>query len=137
VRFEAPANKTIAQDGVKRVLVVDDNVDAADSTALLLNLDGYDAHSVHSAQAALDAAVSLQPDVVLLDIGLPEMDGYDVAKRLRALSCDASTKIVALTGYGQPEDRARAARAGFDDFLVKPVQMEVLNGLLKSLPLGR
>ncbi len=116
-----------------RVLVVDDNVDAADSTAMLLSLDGFDAHSVHSAQAALDAVASLKPDVVLLDIGLPEMDGYHVAKRLRELPVGRTPAIIALTGYGQPADRVRAASAGFDEFLVKPVEPDVLNGLLRSL----
>ena len=121
------------QDNAMRILVVDDNVDAADSTALLLSLDGYETQSVHSAKAALEAAVSMKPDVVLLDIGLPEMDGYDVAKRLRAQTQGSVPTIVALTGYGQPADRDRAARAGFDEFLVKPVEPAVLNGLLKSL----
>ncbi|HEY4213233.1 MAG TPA: ATP-binding protein [Steroidobacteraceae bacterium] len=119
--------------GTLRVLVVDDNVDAADSTAMLLSLDGFDAHSVHSAQAALDAVASLKPDVVLLDIGLPEMDGYDVARRLRELPIGTTPAIIALTGYGQPADRVRAASAGFDEFLVKPVEPDVLNGLLRSL----
>ncbi len=100
---------------------------------MLLSLDGYETQSVHSAQAALDAAVLMQPDVVLLDIGLPEMDGYDVARRLRAMPNVVSPTIVALTGYGQPADRDRAARAGFDEFLVKPVEATVLDGLLKSL----
>ena len=124
----------VQEEEPMRVLVVDDNVDAADSTAMLLSMDGYDAHSVHSAQAALEAAETLKPDVVLLDIGLPEMDGYDVAKKLRALRQNARPTIVALTGYGQPADRDRAARAGFDEFLVKPVELEALSGLLKSLP---
>ncbi len=119
--------------GTMRILVVDDNVDAADSTALLLSLEGYETHSVHSARAALDAAASIRPHVVLLDIGLPEMDGYDVARRLRALANATPTVIIALTGYGQPADRARASQAGFDDFLVKPVEPAVLNELLKSV----
>jgi PAS domain S-box-containing protein len=118
--------------GSLRVLVVDDNIDAADSTAMLLSLDGFEAHSVHSAKEALDAFASLKPDVVLLDIGLPEMDGYDVARRLREMAPDESPTIVALTGYGQPADRDRAASAGFDEFLVKPVEPRVLNELLRS-----
>jgi PAS domain S-box-containing protein len=121
--------------GVLRVLIVDDNVDAADSTAMLLSLDGYETHSVHNARAALELAASISPDVVLLDIGLPEMDGYEVARRLRSLPQGAPSMIVALTGYGQPADRERASLAGFDEFLVKPVETAVLNGLLKSLPL--
>ncbi len=120
--------------GALRVLIVDDNVDAADSTAMLLSLDGYETHSVHSARAALEVASSISPDVVLLDIGLPEMDGYEVARRLRSLPQGAPTLIVALTGYGQPADRERANLAGFDEFLVKPVETAVLNRLLKSLP---
>jgi len=119
--------------GGMRVLVVDDNVDAADSTALLLSLEGYETHSVHSARAALDAAAATKPDVVLLDIGLPEMDGYDVARHLRALEEGTPSVIIALTGYGQPADRDRASRAGFDEFLVKPVEPAVLNKILKSL----
>ena len=115
-----------------RVLVVDDNIDAADSTAMLLSLDGFEAHSVHSAKEALDAFASLKPDVVLLDIGLPEMDGYTVARRLRAMAPDESPTIVALTGYGQPADRDRAVSAGFDEFLVKPVEPRLLNRLLRS-----
>ncbi len=130
---ERPVAGDVHAEESMRILVVDDNVDAADSTAMLLSLDGFEAHSVHSAQAALEAVVSLKPDVVLLDIGLPEMDGYDVARRLRALSSGESPAIIALTGYGQPADRARAASAGFDEFLVKPVEPEVLNGLLRSL----
>jgi len=121
------------RQGALRVLVVDDNVDAADSTAMLLSLDGYETHSVHSAQAALESAPSFNPDVVLLDIGLPEMDGYDVAQRLREQAAGAPMALIALTGYGQPADRDRATQAGFDEFLVKPVEPAVLNGLLRSL----
>jgi PAS domain S-box-containing protein len=121
------------QEGPMRILVVDDNIDAADSTAMLLSLDGYETHSVHSAYAALEAVPSIKPDVVLLDIGLPEMNGYDLARRLRALSEGAPATIIALTGYGQPSDRERAAEAGFDEFLVKPVEPAVLNDLLKAL----
>ena len=119
--------------GAMRILIVDDNVDAADSTAMLLSLEGFETHSVHSAEAALEAAVVMKPDVVLLDIGLPEMDGYDVARRLRSLSEERVPTIVAVTGYGQPSDRDRAAAAGFDEFLVKPVEPAVLNRLLRSL----
>ena len=125
----------VAPSGAVRILVVDDNVDAADSTAMLLNMDGYETRSVHSAKAALEAAVTMRPDVVLLDIGLPEMDGYDVARRMRALTDASPPTIIAVTGYGQPADRDRATRAGFDEFLVKPVEPAVLRRLLKSLQL--
>ena len=129
----SPTRTEDSEAGPMRILVVDDNVDAADSTAMLLSLDGYETHSVHSARAALEAVTSIKPDVVLLDLGLPEMDGYDVARRLRALTEGAPPTLIALTGYGQPSDRDRATEAGFDEFLVKPVEPEVLNGLLQSL----
>jgi PAS domain S-box-containing protein len=116
-----------------RVLVVDDNVDAADSIALLLSIDGFEAHSVHGAVAALDTVVSFEPDVVLLDIGLPVMDGYEVAQRLRSRIPVERMRIVALSGYGQQTDRDRAAQAGFDDYLVKPVEPTALTEFLRSL----
>jgi PAS domain S-box-containing protein len=116
-----------------RVLVVDDNVDAADSIALLLSIDGFEAHSVHGAIAALDTVVSFKPDVVLLDIGLPVMDGYEVARRLRSRIPAEQMRIVALSGYGQQTDRDRAAQAGFDDYLVKPVEPSALTEFLRAL----
>jgi len=117
-----------------KVLVVDDNVDAADSIALLLTIDGFNAQSVHGAVAALDTVDSFKPDVVLLDIGLPVMDGYEVARRLRSHNAIEDLRIVALSGYGQQADRDRAAEAGFDDYLVKPVEPTMLSQFLRSLP---
>ena len=116
-----------------KVLIVDDNVDAADSIALLLTIDGFEAHSVHGAVAALDTVGSFKPDVVLLDIGLPVMDGFEVAQRLRALVPIEQMRIVALSGYGQQADRERAAQSGFDDYLVKPVEPTALSEYLRSL----
>jgi CheY-like chemotaxis protein len=116
-----------------KVLVVDDNVDAADSIALLLTMDGFEAHSVHGAMAALDTVGSFKPDVVLLDIGLPVMDGYEVAQRLRDRIPVGRMRIVALSGYGQQADRDKASLAGFDDYLVKPVEPTVLSELLRGL----
>jgi signal transduction histidine kinase/CheY-like chemotaxis protein len=123
----APDPKTM------RILVVDDNVDAADSIALLLNIDGFEAQSVHGALAALDTVRSFRPDVVLLDIGLPVMDGFEVAQRLRSRIPVEQMRIVALSGYGQQTDRERAAQAGFDDYLVKPVEPTALTEFLRSL----
>jgi signal transduction histidine kinase len=120
----------------RRVLIVDDNVDAADSLALVLELDGHITKTGYSAQDALELAVSFQPDVILLDIGLPEMDGYEVARRVRTLSPSADVKLIALTGYGQVEDLRRAEEAGFDDHLVKPVDFETLSRSLAGLPGG-
>jgi signal transduction histidine kinase len=108
----------------RRILVVDDNVDAAASLADLLRLEGHHTEAVYSAKAALEAVASFGPDVVLLDIGLPDMDGYEVAKRIRAGG--NSIRLVALTGYGQAEDIQRTHSAGFDAHLVKPVDFGVL-----------
>jgi signal transduction histidine kinase/ActR/RegA family two-component response regulator len=108
----------------KRVLVVDDNVDAATSLADFLQLDGHQVEAVYSGKGALDAIATFGPEVVLLDIGLPEMDGYEVAQRIRAGgSC---VRLVALTGYGQAEDIERTRSAGFDAHLVKPVDFGAL-----------
>ncbi len=108
----------------KNILVVDDNEDAADSLAALLRLDGHHVQAVYSASAALQAVRSAQPAIVLLDIGLPEMDGYQVAREIRATT--GGIRLVALTGYGQAEDIARTRAAGFDAHLVKPVDFEAL-----------
>jgi CheY-like chemotaxis protein len=120
----------------RRVLIVDDNVDAADSLALVLELDGHVTKTGYSAQDALEQAVAFEPDVILLDIGLPEMDGYEVARRVRALGRADDIKLIALTGYGQVEDLRRAQEAGFDDHLVKPVDFETLTRCLAGLPGG-
>jgi signal transduction histidine kinase/ActR/RegA family two-component response regulator len=108
----------------RRILIVDDNADAADSLALLLRMDGHVAEPVYQSTAALEQAERFDPEVILLDIGLPEMDGYEVARRLRESGITA--RIVALTGYGQPQDIRRALDAGFDSHLVKPVEMLAL-----------
>jgi PAS domain S-box-containing protein len=120
----------------KRVLIVDDNVDAADSLASVLELDGHVTRSVYSAREALEQAVAFKPDVILLDIGLPEMDGYEVARRLRALPRLDGVRLVALTGYGQFEDLNRAHEAGFDDHLVKPVDFATLERSLAGQHAG-
>jgi PAS domain S-box-containing protein len=116
-----------------RVLVVDDNVDAAESIAMLLSLEGHEVRSVHAAHEALEAAEAFRPHLVLLDIGLPGMDGYEVARRLRSQHIERM-RIVAITGYGQPSDRDRTREAGFDQHLVKPIDPEMLHALLDSVP---
>jgi len=118
----------------RRVLIVDDNVDAADSLALVLQLDGHITRTGYSAQDALELAADFEPEVMLLDIGLPEMNGYEVARRIRASGRPSEVKLIALTGYGQIEDLRRAQEAGFDDHLVKPVDFETLS---RSLASGR
>jgi PAS domain S-box-containing protein len=118
-----------------RILVVDDNVDAADSIAMLLNMEGHQTRSVNTARAALLAVPDFKPEVVLLDIGLPEMDGYEVARRLReqngAGAATRRMRLVAVTGYGQPADRRRAQAAGFDEHMVKPVEPTALQDFLR------
>jgi len=126
---EAPAQAVAA----RRILVVDDNRDAADSLAMMLKFDGHEAEAVYGGTEALERAAALAPQVVLLDIGLPGMDGYEVARRMRQLALRAGPKVIALTGYGQPEDRARALQAGFDAHLVKPVELVALKRCLASL----
>ena len=116
-----------------RVLVVDDNIDSADSIAMLLQVSGHDVRVAYSGQGALDTAVDYQPDIILLDIGLPGMDGYEVARRLRAHTQLKRVKLIAVTGYGQEADRLQSQEAGFDYHLVKPVDAQKLQDLLVEL----
>jgi len=116
----------------RRVLVVDDNVDAAESIALVLRLSGYEAACVYDGPAALDAANDYRPDVFVLDIGLPGMTGYELAHKLREQPQFRKTPIVAVTGYGQYDDRQRSRQAGFDYHLTKPVNPDVLQVLLNQ-----
>src|SRR5262249_26231253 len=118
----------------KRVLVVDDNRDAADSLAMLLKLKGHHVRLAYDGPAALVAATEFGPDLVLLDLGMPGMDGYEVARRLRQTPGVESCTLAALTGWGQEEDRRRTRAVGFDRHLVKPVDSAELSALLASLP---
>ena len=111
----------------RRVLIVDDNEDAANSLALVLRLSGHETASVYSAAEALVQAAVFQPEVVLLDIGLPGMDGYEVAQKLRDIPGLRNVRLVAVTGYGRSDDRLRAREAGFDAHLTKPVEFSVLD----------
>ncbi len=126
--FEAPEVKVRS----RRILVVDDNADSANSLAMLLELEGHEVESVYSSQKALERVESLKPDVVLLDIGLPDMSGYEVARRMRALPGLARARLIALTGYGQTEDKQRTRDAGFDDHLTKPVDFALLQKALAA-----
>jgi two-component system CheB/CheR fusion protein len=113
-----------------RVLVVDDNADVADSLAMLLELSSHEVRAVYSGADALDALAVFRPDVVLLDIGLPTMTGYEVVRRIRGCEEGRRALVVAVTGYGQPEDRRLSLEAGFDHHLVKPVDLDALLALL-------
>ena len=125
-----PAETINLAETALRVLVVDDNVDAADSAAMLLRRSGHDVRVAYSSQAGLEAAVVFKPQLILLDIGLPKMDGYEVARRLREHSELKDVRLVAVTGYGQDADRQRSRAAGFDDHLVKPFTLEQVQNVL-------
>jgi two-component system CheB/CheR fusion protein len=109
---------------------VDDNVDAAESLSLLLRMEGHDVRVAHDGAAALAAVEADPPDLMFLDIGMPVMNGYDVAQRLRQRPGREHLLLVAMTGWGQEEDRRRSREAGFDHHLVKPVEPAALHQLL-------
>ncbi|MFO0333472.1 MAG: CheR family methyltransferase [Pseudomonadota bacterium] len=118
----------------RRVLVVDDNADAVDSLAMVLRHRDHEVHTAYDGRAALSAAQSVLPDVVVLDIGLPDVDGYQVARALRSQRATARATLIALTGYGQSEDAARGRAAGFDFHLVKPADPDQIAALIESSP---
>jgi len=118
----------------RRVLVVDDNRDATDSMAMLLGVWGHETRSAHDGPVALGIAAEFQPEVVILDIGLPGMDGYEVARRIHEIPALRNVVLVAMTGYGQEEDRIRSRAAGFARHLLKPADLGTLKSLLESLP---
>ncbi len=122
----AEATTHVAGASKRRVLVVDDNVDAAESIAMILQLAGYDVRCIYDGPSVLQTATAYRPDVVVLDIGLAGMSGYDVARRIREEPDLKQTVLVAMTGYGQDEDRRRSQEAGFDYHLTKPVDPDVL-----------
>ena len=115
-----------------RILVADDNYDAAQSLALVLGMDGHEVRTASDGLEALRIAEEFRPQLVLLDIGMPKLDGYETARRLRERPWSEATRLFALTGWGQEEDRERARRAGFDRHLVKPVDPEALSQLLNQ-----
>src|SRR5688572_8703015 len=136
-RIEPPktGSRTVPPaSGARRVLVVDDSTDAADSLAMLLELEGHEVSTAYTAAAALEKAERLQPEIAFIDIGLPQMDGYEVARRLRASERCRAIRLVALTGYGQPDDRDEARRAGFDHHLLKPADLETVDAILAEPP---
>jgi CheY-like chemotaxis protein len=114
------------------VLIVDDTVDAAQTLQMVVSTMGHDAETVHDGRAALDAACAKRPDVVLLDIAMPGMDGFAVARKMRSHPQLRDIRVVALTGFGQHDDRQRSREAGFDEHLVKPVSPEELRRILAS-----
>ncbi len=126
----SPRAAALQPDSLQRVLIVDDNRDAADSLAMLLQFEGRQTLCVYSGEQALEVLAAFQPQLVLLDIGLPGMDGYEVARRLKAAA--RGLHVIALSGYAQLEDRQRSAAAGFDAHLVKPVDLDALKRAFTS-----
>jgi len=127
-----PVSKTMPTIA-RRILVVDDNRDSATSLAKLLSLTGHKTHIAYDGLEAVEAAVSFLPEVVLLDIGLPKMNGYDACRKIREQPSGKRMMLIALTGWGQDEDREKSRAAGFDAHLVKPVDYEGLMELLNDL----
>jgi CheY-like chemotaxis protein len=115
----------------RRILVVDDNADAAETLALLLRARGHEVVVAHDGAAALEASRGFQPQAALLDIGLPEYDGYELARRLRR-EYNRGLMLIALTGYAREDDKKLSAAAGFDHHLVKPVDFMTLESLLTA-----
>jgi signal transduction histidine kinase len=128
----APAQQAAAAPAARprRVLIVDDNVDAAESLAMWMQLQGHDVRTAHGGAAALQQTAAFEAELAFVDLGLPDTDGYALARELRARR--PALKLVALTGYGQPEDHRRSAAAGFDAHLVKPAAFEALEVVLRS-----
>ena len=115
-----------------RILLIEDNADAREALRALLELDGYEVHAAADGTEGLDLARTKQPEVALIDIGLPGFDGYEVARRMKALAASPPV-MIALTGYSEPDDRERGRAAGFAAHLVKPVDPDDLTRLLTSL----
>jgi CheY-like chemotaxis protein len=127
-RAEATATRLLPAGPVptakRSVLVVDDNADAASLLSCMLRSSGHDVATVNDGRSAIATAMAKRPDLILLDIGLPDLDGYEVVRRLRLEVQFGSTLIVAVSGYSQEHDRQRALTSGFDEYLVKPVSPE-------------
>src|SRR6185437_15028511 len=135
-RAEAAGTNSAPQPVSRRILVADDNADALESLAVLLKMSGHQVFSAPNGAAALEAAAEHLPEVVLLDIGMPLLDGYEVARRIRTQPWGSSMMLVALTGWGQDADRRRSQEAGFNSHLVKPLDLARLTQVLEELSAG-
>ena len=125
-----PATEVTEATSTRRVLLVEDNADSCESLSVALELSGHRVRAAHDGRSAIAVAHAFRPDVVLCDIGLPDMDGYEVARRLRAEEPFRSTRLIALSGYSQPEDKARSQEAGFDLHISKPPELSELTKIL-------
>jgi CheY-like chemotaxis protein len=121
----------------RRVLIADDNQDAAESLAMLLQMEGHDVTVVHDGRQALATIAAVRPDVAVLDIGMPELNGYEVARHIREGALGSAITLIAVTGWGQAADKARAIAAGFDHHFTKPVEPESLTRMLRSSSIGQ
>ena len=117
----------------RRVLIVDDNPDVAATLAEVVALLGYDVTEAHDGCSAIDAALRVEPDVIFLDLGLPDIGGHDVARQIRANAGEPSPVIVAVTGWGRPEDVERSRAAGIDHHVVKPITMQTIITILGTM----
>jgi two-component system CheB/CheR fusion protein len=129
-----PARHTCAPPAGATVLVVEDNADSRETLCELLELSGFSCRTAENGAEALALLDEIHPAVAILDVGLPEIDGYELSRRIRAKPAHADICLIALTGYGQPSDRATGEEAGFDAHLVKPVRIESLLALLSEMP---
>jgi CheY-like chemotaxis protein len=127
----APSVKSTPQHF--RILVVDDNHDSALSLAMMLSIMGHETRTAHDGESAVATAESFLPDVILLDIGLPKLNGYEVAQRIRESAWGQSMFLIAVTGWGQEEDRQRSSEVGLNVHMVKPVEPAALERLLSEL----
>jgi len=121
---------------MRRVLVVDDHAPSAEMVAEILTLEGYEVRVAHSASQAMEVAVQFAPYVVILDIGLPDEDGFEVARSIKARAELQAMRLIALSGYGQSQYPRRAREAGFERYLVKPVDLDELLALVRELAQG-
>src|SRR6185437_16093635 len=125
--------KPVAPSACFRVLVVDDNADTANGMAKLLKLSGHDVRVAHNGEQALNVAGEYRPEVMLLDIGLPGMDGYELASSLRREEWSKDSVLIAVSGYGETHARDRSKQAGFNHHLVKPVNFDTILALIGSI----
>jgi len=131
------AAEALPAPAARRILIADDNVDYASSMGQLLQAQGHEVRVVHDGAQALETALHFQPDVAFLDIGMPRIHGYELARRLRAQPLTARCVLVAVTGWGQEDDRRRAREAGFDRHLVKPVELAQVQAIIESIPVSQ
>ncbi len=136
-RPQGTADDKAVAPAARRILIVDDNRDAADSLGMLLRMMGNEVHTAHDGLAAVGAAAAFQPDLVVLDLGLPKLNGFEAARRIRAQEGGAKMVLIALTGWGQEEDRRRSKEAGFDHHLTKPIDFNDLQKILAETEPGR